>query len=655
MSSPTFVQYADAQALSVSFNSDVTEGNFLVCLGAVGVAPIDSLGNDWIAFQHGIIAELFDYEVFVCPASKASGANTVTAFSDNTWLAVAEFSPSVIQAQSGVGMGGTSPSFAGAVNELLVGLCSAPISGETITGVGSGFTQASGSFESKISLEYQDLNASGNVSSDFLTTGTAARIGTSAFTLSTTPTPLAGMPSIVQIGRLDFLNVTKGNSLLIVAFPLTFTNTPTLSCSDSLGNTYVTLSSAAVSGFGSAYCFATFFFCAASKASGACTVNLSGPSIFVDETWQIELSPCVAAAYSPMASGSITGADITSASISALAGQLLVSFGVSNDTTSGYIGMPCAGFAQPSNPSSLNGNWFVLATQPVVTNGNFNSDFNVWNSSGSFGGTYVTGVLALASVYSISGNAGLAGATVSWSGTSSGSTTADGSGNFTISGFVQGEYTITPSAAGYVFSPTSANETVSSSNITGVNFTAALGYRISGNAGIAGATLSYSGTASGSVTADGFGNYSIPNLVNGSYTITPSLAGFSFSPISQAETVNGANITGVNFTAYTIEPWMWVTPFTGQIDGINDANVPMTIRVGFAALVKMQVTYSIYLHYKGADSPTSHAHIWNNPNPGWQIAMVGRQQAQTPGFAAIYASAPLLPNPVPPFVIPFIP
>lgn len=76
--------------------------------------------------------------------------------------------------------------------------------------------------------------------------------------------------------------------------------------------------------------------------------------------------------------------------------------------------------------------------------------------------------------FGISGSLGSngAGATVSWSGTSSGSTTADGSGNYTIF-LANGSYTITPSLTGYVFTPTNRSETVSGSNITGVNFTAA--------------------------------------------------------------------------------------------------------------------------------------------------------------------------------------
>ena len=79
-------------------------------------------------------------------------------------------------------------------------------------------------------------------------------------------------------------------------------------------------------------------------------------------------------------------------------------------------------------------------------------------------------------------------------------------------------------------------------------------YSISGNAGIANATVSYSGTASGSVVADGSGNYSIPGLPNGSYTITPSLPGYTFNPTSQNETVSNANITGVNFNVAVVPP-----------------------------------------------------------------------------------------------------
>ena len=63
-------------------------------------------------------------------------------------------------------------------------------------------------------------------------------------------------------------------------------------------------------------------------------------------------------------------------------------------------------------------------------------------------------------------------------------------------------------------------------------------YIISGNAGIAGATVTYSGTASGSVTADGSGNYSIGPLLNGTYIVTPSKPQYLFTPASKTVSVD---------------------------------------------------------------------------------------------------------------------
>jgi hypothetical protein len=86
---------------------------------------------------------------------------------------------------------------------------------------------------------------------------------------------------------------------------------------------------------------------------------------------------------------------------------------------------------------------------------------------------------------------------------------------------------------------------------SGGNFQSApsITFSISGNVGTAGATINYSGPSSGSVVADGSGNYTISGLSPGTYTITPSKSGFTFSPLSAGEGSGGSNITGVNFTA----------------------------------------------------------------------------------------------------------
>ena len=65
----------------------------------------------------------------------------------------------------------------------------------------------------------------------------------------------------------------------------------------------------------------------------------------------------------------------------------------------------------------------------------------------------------------------------------------------------------------------------------------------------AGTTLALSGTSSASTTADASGNFTFSGLINGSYTVTPSKSGYTFSPTQRTVTISGANVTGVSFTA----------------------------------------------------------------------------------------------------------
>jgi hypothetical protein len=74
--------------------------------------------------------------------------------------------------------------------------------------------------------------------------------------------------------------------------------------------------------------------------------------------------------------------------------------------------------------------------------------------------------------FTITGNAGLAGALVVLGGASTSTTTADGSGNYSFSGLSAGVYEVLCQGPGYTFSPNGSQQTIVSTNITGVNFTA---------------------------------------------------------------------------------------------------------------------------------------------------------------------------------------
>jgi len=61
---------------------------------------------------------------------------------------------------------------------------------------------------------------------------------------------------------------------------------------------------------------------------------------------------------------------------------------------------------------------------------------------------------------------------VTLTGAASAIVTADGSGNYVLSGLASGSYTVTPANPGYAFAPASQDVAINNASITGVNFTA---------------------------------------------------------------------------------------------------------------------------------------------------------------------------------------
>lgn len=162
--------------------------------------------------------------------------------------------------------------------------------------------------------------------------------------------------------------------------------------------------------------------------------------------------------------------------------------------------------------------------------------------------------------FSISGGVSgiaLQGVLINLSGAATGNTTTNASGTYSFTRLAAGDYTVTPSLAGFIFSPVSDVVTVSGADVIGNNFTetasAAATSILSGTASGAVAqnvVINLSGSNTGSVLTDSSGNYSFSGLAAGSYTVTPSRAGFIFSPVSSAvTTTSGINASGFNFTA----------------------------------------------------------------------------------------------------------
>lgn len=150
----------------------------------------------------------------------------------------------------------------------------------------------------------------------------------------------------------------------------------------------------------------------------------------------------------------------------------------------------------------------------------------------------------------------IAKVTMALSGDATGTTVTDTGGNYTFTGLGNGTYVVAPGMAQYTFTPVSRTVTVNNANVSGQNFMGALarttysisGTVTSGGSPLKGVKVSLGGKATGTTTTDTNGNYFFTGLTNGTYSLTASMAGYSFAPVNRAVSVNGANATGLDFS-----------------------------------------------------------------------------------------------------------
>ena len=304
-------------------------------------------------------------------------------------------------------------------------------------------------------------------------------------------------------------------------------------------------------------------------ASGSTTTDSGGNYSFTGlANGKYTITPTMAAyKFTPVKrSVTVKGANVTVPKLTAT----FIGYSISGQATSGGRGISgvavsLSGPASKSTKTDSKGNYkFTVLPNgdytitPAKTGYNFNPQSIAVNVNGNnptgqnltatFIGCSISGQVT-------SGGSGFPGVTISLSGAASGSTTTDSGGNYSFSGFPNGNYKITPSMAGYKFTPASRSGKVSGANVTGRNFTAASsGYAISGQvtnggSGLSGVTMSLSGASSRSTATGSGGNYSFTGLAKGNYKVTPTLSGYSFTPQNQSANLTATGTKTLNFTA----------------------------------------------------------------------------------------------------------
>ncbi len=139
-------------------------------------------------------------------------------------------------------------------------------------------------------------------------------------------------------------------------------------------------------------------------------------------------------------------------------------------------------------------------------------------------------------------------------------------------------------------------------------------FSISGSVGISGVTV----TAGGIYTTSRVGGaYTITGLDSGTYTVTPTFSGYTFTPATQSVTIGASNITGVNFTTSPIIPLIpYQTDLISWWEGQDNATDSQDSNNGIASTGVSYVNGKVgkAFNIDGSTNPSSNILIASNDN-----------------------------------------
>ncbi len=167
-------------------------------------------------------------------------------------------------------------------------------------------------------------------------------------------------------------------------------------------------------------------------------------------------------------------------------------------------------------------------------------------------------------------------------------TTTTAGGYYTVTGLISGTYTLTPTLSGYAFTPPARTISVPPDR-SGQDFTAAaITYTVTGRVtGDALANVVLVADNGITATTDSTGNYTVTGLISGTYTLTPTLSGYAFTPPARTISVP-PDRSGQDFTAAAI-----TYTVTGRVTGDALANVVLVADNGITATTDSTGNYTV--------------------------------------------------------------
>ena len=338
---------------------------------------------------------------------------------------------------------------------------------------------------------------------------------------------------------------------------VTTSTTPTYSISGNAGTTGATLSTGSASATSDASSNYTISNLAAGSytvtpSKSGCTFSPTSASVTITSANVTGINftaSCTAPTFSISGNAGTTGATVTAGSSS-----------TTSDASSNYAMSGFVAGTYTVTPSKSGCTFSPASSSVTITSANVTANFTATCGSGDIqltSGVPVTGQSVAQGAWKYYYITVPTGATNLTFATTAATADVD----------IYTQVNVKPTSSSYICRPytSSGNETCSATNpaagtwwvgvngyaagsftVTGTVTVPTPTYSISGNAGTSGATIT-AGTQS--ATSDGSNNFTVSGLANGTYSVTPTKSGCTFSPASTSVTVSSANVTGINFTA----------------------------------------------------------------------------------------------------------
>jgi hypothetical protein len=191
--------------------------------------------------------------------------------------------------------------------------------------------------------------------------------------------------------------------------------------------------------------------------------------------------------------------------------------------------------------------------------------------------------------------------------------TTGADGGFQFDGLSPGDYTLAPSKSGYIFSPSSRSVALAGEDMTALDFVGSevegptVTYELTGQiqteAGkaLAAVRLAIDPPVAGDAMSDGRGHYEFRGLQEGTYTIQPHKAGYTFTPAERIVALD-KDTSGQNFVAKreamearqlairTRVPWeKWYEFYSDVLDPLMSAGAEIDVRLELEARVEQEL------------------------------------------------------------------